>query len=148
MLLGKPIQGQSWPLLKVYLDMDVFLSPTEKGHRIGVHNQPVSKRPPCNGPLRVQTHNIFSSILLYSNLSMWWGGWLMTCPRQPVASHYTHCAGLAHKALKIRYEHIRCTRFNNAQVAYAVHILNNGHEHADKKEHSWPKPSEKGCRMN
>jgi hypothetical protein len=72
----------------------------------------------------------------------------MTCPRQPVASHYTHCAGLAHKALKIRYEHIRCTRFNNAQVAYAVHILNNGHEHADKKEHSWPKPSEKGCRMN
>jgi hypothetical protein len=33
------------------------------------HNQPVSKKPPCNGPLRAQTHNIFSSILLYSNLS-------------------------------------------------------------------------------
>ena len=60
----------------------------------------------------------------------------MTCPRQPVASHYTHCAGLAHKTLKIRYyEHIRYTRFNNAKVAYAVHILNNGHEYglADEK---------------
>jgi hypothetical protein len=59
----------------------------------------------------------------------------MTCPRQPVASHYTHCAGPAHKTLKIRYEHIRHTRFNNAQVAYAVHILNNGHEYgpADEK---------------
>ena len=59
-LLGKTIQEQSWPLLRLYdLDKD---PPPGKGHKIRGHNGPVCKRPTWIGSLWVRTHNIFYSI--------------------------------------------------------------------------------------
>ena len=48
---------------------------------------------------------------------------------QSIASRYTHYTDLANKTL-IRYtEHIRYTRSNHPQVAFAVQVLNNCHEY-------------------